>query len=432
MKYYYLESLGCPKNLVDSEVFAGIIEQSGYQSTTDPSLAEVIIVNTCGFILDAKQEAIDTILTLAENKTTGVCRHLIATGCLVKRYFDDIQRDIPEIDHLINLKDFPSFAQIFKASLPWQRRQLTPQHFAYLRISDGCNNHCSYCAIPAIRGVLISDPISELIQKARSYAAGGVKELIVTAQDTTQYGFDRDGKSHLIELLIELEKIAELEWIRLLYLHPAHLSDELIDYICTSKKVCHYFEVPVQHAADHLLLDMNRKIDQQRIRQIISRIRRNDPQAAIRTTFIVGHPGETEQDYEELMSFIEEMQFDRMGVFAYSEEEGTPSADLPDKVDEDTAELRKDQLMAIQMEISKIAMSRYYKKVLRVIIDEKSEDKEFDYVGRTQYDCPDIDGVVYLYGDARPGEIRDVRIIDTWEYDLVGKILKDKDDGDNE
>jgi ribosomal protein S12 methylthiotransferase len=432
MKYYYLESLGCPKNLVDSEVFAGIIEQSGYQSTNDPALAEVIIVNTCGFILDAKQEAIDTILTLADNKKTGKCQHLVATGCLVKRYFTDIQRDIPEIDHLVNLKDFPSFAQIFDSSQPWQRRQLTPRHYAYLRISDGCNNHCSYCAIPAIRGVLISNSISQLVAQAREIAAGGVKELIVTAQDTTQYGFDWDGKSHLIELLSELEYIPGFEWIRLLYLHPAHLSDELIDYICQSKKVCHYFEVPIQHASNHLLMDMNRKVDQKRIREIIARIRNKDPMAAIRTTFIVGHPGETEPDYEELMGFIEDMQFDRLGVFTYSEEEGTPSAELPDKVEEESAELRKDQLMAIQMEISKNAMSRYYKKVLRVIIDEKSEDKEYDYVGRTMYDCPEIDGVVYLYGDAKPGEIRDVRIIDTWEYDLVGKILKEKDELDNE
>ena len=431
MKYYYLESLGCPKNLVDSEVFAGIIEQRGYQYTTDPALAEVIIVNTCGFILDAKQEAIDTILTLAEQKKTGKCQHLVATGCLVKRYFADIQRDIPEIDHLVNLKDFSSFAQIFNSSQPWQRKQLTPRHYAYLRISDGCNNHCSYCAIPSIRGILISDPLDRLVAQAREMAASGVKELIVTAQDTTQYGYDWDNKSHLIELLIELENISDLNWIRLLYLHPAHLSNELIDHICQSNKICHYFEIPLQHAADHLLKDMNRKVDQKRIREIISRIRNKDPQAVIRTTFIVGHPGETEQDYEELMDFIEEMQFDRLGVFTYSEEEGTPSADLPDKVDEDTSELRRDQLMAIQMEISKIAMSKYYKKVIRVIIDEKSEDKEFDYIGRTAFDCPEIDGVVYLYGDAKPGEFKDVNIIDTWEYDLVGKILTEKEE-DNE
>jgi len=431
MKYYYLESLGCPKNLVDSEVFAGIIEQRGYQYTTDPALAEVIIVNTCGFILDAKQEAIDTILTLAEQKKTGKCQHLVATGCLVKRYFADIQRDIPEIDHLVNLKDFSSFAQIFNSSQPWQRKQLTPRHYAYLRISDGCNNHCSYCAIPSIRGILISDPLDRLVAQAREMAASGVKELIVTAQDTTQYGYDWDNKSHLIELLIELENISDLNWIRLLYLHPAHLSNELIDHICQSNKICHYFEIPLQHAADHLLKDMNRKVDQKRIREIISRIRNKDPQAVIRTTFIVGHPGETEQDYEELMDFIEEMQFDRLGVFTYSEEEGTPSADLPDKVDEDTSELRRDQLMAIQMEISKITMSKYYKKVIRVIIDEKSEDKEFDYIGRTAYDCPEIDGVVYLYGDTKPGEFKNVNIIDTWEYDLVGKILTEKEE-DNE
>ena len=428
MKHYYLESLGCPKNLVDSEIFAGIIENNDYQYTLDPSEADVIIINTCGFILDAKQEAIDTILTLSEYKKTGKCTKLIATGCLIRRYFNDIQRDLPEIDHLVDLKDFSSFSDIFAAPYTLKRRQLTPPHYAYLRISDGCNNHCSYCAIPSIRGKLQSEPVDKLVAQAREMATSGVKELIVTAQDTTQYGYDWDNKSHLIELLIELEKIPELEWIRLLYLHPAHLTDELIDHICQSDKICHYFEIPLQHAADHLLNDMNRKVDQKRVREIISLIRRNDPLAAIRTTFIVGHPGETEQDYDELMDFIEEMRFERLGVFNYSEEEGTPSADLPDKIDEDTAELRRDQLMAIQMEISKITMSRYYKKVIRVIIDEKSEDKEFDYIGRTAYDCPEIDGVVYIYGDATPGEFKNVMIIDTWEYDLVGKILSDKED----
>jgi len=428
MKYYYLESLGCPKNLVDSEIFAGIIENNDYQYTLDPSEADVIIINTCGFILDAKQEAIDTILALSEYKKTGKCTNLIATGCLVRRYFNDIKRDIPEIDHLVDLKDFSSFSEIFASPHIIRRRQLTPPHYAYIRISDGCNNHCSYCAIPSIRGKLISEPLDQLVEQARKMAASGVKELIVTAQDTTQYGYDWDNKSHLIELLIELEKIPELEWIRLLYLHPAHLNDELIDHICQSNKICHYFEIPLQHAADHLLKDMNRKVDQKRIREIISRIRNKDPQAVIRTTFIVGHPGETEQDYDELMDFIEEMRFERLGVFTYSEEEGTPSADLPDKIDEDTAELRRDQLMAIQMEISKIAMSKYYKKVIRVIIDEKSEDKEFDYIGRTAFDCPEIDGVVYIYGEATPGKFKNVMIIDTWEYDLVGKILSDKED----
>ncbi len=426
MKFYYLISLGCPKNLVDSEIFAGIIEQDGFTATDDPALAEVIIVNTCGFILDAKQEAIDTILELSEFKKAGNCRMLIATGCLIRRYISDLQRDIPEVDHYVDLKNFSQFAELFNGEEPYSRKQLTPQHFAYLRISDGCNNLCSYCAIPSIRGKLVSDPQHILIRQAEMMAASGVKELIITAQDTTQYGIDWDGNSHLIELLNELEKIDELEWIRLLYLHPAHLTDDLIDYICQSKKICHYFEVPLQHANERLLSLMNRRVDQKRIREIIRRIRGNDPFAAIRTTFIVGHPGETEQDFDELMGFIEEIQFDRMGVFTYSEEEGTRSAQLPEKVDGDLAELRKDQLMGVQMEISQQLLRRFQNKVIRVIIDGKSDDQEFDLMGRTRYDCPEIDGAVYLYGEAVPGEIRDVLIIDTWEYDLVGRIISEK------
>ncbi len=432
MKFYYLISLGCPKNLVDSEIFAGIIEQDGFTATDDPALAEVIIVNTCGFILDAKREAIDTILELSGFKKEGKCKMLIATGCLVRRYFSDLQRDIPEVDHFIDLKNFTQFADLFAREEPYNRKQLTPQHYAYLRISDGCNNLCSYCAIPSIRGKLVSDPAETLIRQAKMMAASGVKELIITAQDTTQYGIDWDGNSHLIELLKELEKIKDIEWIRLLYLHPAHLSDELIDYICQSEKICHYFEIPLQHANDRLLNLMNRKVDQKRTREIIKRIREKDTYAAVRTTFIVGHPGETEQDFDELMDFIEEMQFERLGVFTYSEEEGTRSAQLPEKVDGDLAELRKDQLMGIQMEISQQLLRRFQNKVIRVIIDGKSDDQEFNLMGRTRYDCPEIDGAVYLYGEAAPGEIRDVLIIDTWEYDLVGRIISEKEEKDYE
>jgi ribosomal protein S12 methylthiotransferase len=423
MKKYYLVSLGCPKNLVDSEIFAGIIQNSGYAATSHPELADVIIVNTCGFIQDAKQEAIDTILELSEYKITGVCQMLIATGCLVKRYFNDLKLELPEIDLLIDLKDFDSFAEIFSQNQPYARYQLTPLHYAYLRISDGCNNYCSYCAIPAIRGKLQSEPQKKIIRLAQNMADSGVKELIITAQDTTQYGFDWDGNSHLCELLMELEKIAAIKWIRLLYLHPAHLDEKLIDLIFNSKKICNYFEIPIQHASNIMLTNMNRKITKDRIKTLINYIRSYKEPSSVRTTLIVGHPGETEQDYEELVDFVREMRFERLGVFIYSEEEGTPSASLPDKVPYDIAELRKDQLMGIQMDISKDSLLWFLNKTIRVIIDEKAEEEEFDYLGRTRFDCPEIDGVVYLYGDASPGEIKDVLIIDTWEYDLVGKIL---------
>lgn len=416
-------SLGCPKNLVDSEVFAGIIQHAGYIHTDEPQEAEVIIINTCGFILSAKQEAIETILEAAQLKTEGKCKKLIATGCLVRRYYEDLKLDLPEIDELIDLKDFQKFAEVFDSDSTEERQQLTPPHYAYLRIADGCNNHCSYCAIPGIRGELISLPETEVIRQAKKIAQSGVKELIVTAQDTTQYGMDLWGESRLIELLKKLEEIEGFQWIRLLYLHPAHITDELIDYICQSKKICHYFEIPVQHCNNKLLKLMNRKVTKERIIEIIKRIREKDPDAVFRTTFIVGHPGETAEMYEELLDFIETYRFDRLGVFTYSEEEGTASAKLPDKVDEDTAQLRMDEIMSIQMEISAEIMQRWVDKTIPVIIDETCEDEDFDLIGRTQYDTPEIDGIVYVNGNAKPGEIHQVKITASWEYDLAGEII---------
>lgn len=416
-------SLGCPKNLVDSEVFAGIIQHAGYIHTDEPQEAEVIIINTCGFILSAKQEAIETILEAAQLKTEGKCKKLIATGCLVRRYYEDLKLDLPEIDELIDLKDFQKFAEVFDSDSTEERQQLTPPHYAYLRIADGCNNHCSYCAIPGIRGELISLPETEVIRQAKKIAHSGVKELIVTAQDTTQYGMDLWGESRLIELLKKLEEIEGFQWIRLLYLHPAHITDELIDYICQSKKICHYFEIPVQHCNNKLLKLMNRKVTKERIIEIIKRIREKDPDAVFRTTFIVGHPGETAEMYEELLDFIETYRFDRLGVFTYSEEEGTASAKLPDKVDEDTAQLRMDEIMSIQMEISAEIMQRWVDKTIPVIIDETCEDEDFDLIGRTQYDTPEIDGIVYVNGNAKPGEIHQVKITASWEYDLAGEII---------
>lgn len=420
---YHLVSLGCPKNLVDSEIFAGIIESTGYSHTEDPTEAEVIIINTCGFILPAKQEAIDTILEAAILKTQGKCQKLIVSGCLVKRYFADLQRDIPEIDELVDLKDFEAFSNIFSADETLKRKQLTPSHFAYLRIADGCNNHCSYCSIPAIRGDLESVLLEELVKQAKNMADAGVKELIVTAQDTTQYGMDIYGENRLIVLLSELEKIEGLQWIRLLYLHPAHISNELIDHICQSKKICHYFEIPLQHINDQMLETMNRKVTKARIIEIIKRIRRKDPLATIRTTFIVGHPGETEEMYNELLEFVEEQKFERLGVFIYSEEEDTPSAAIEQKVDEETAEMRQDQLMGRQMEISKEIMYRWLGQTMNIIVDAENEDEDFDYIGRSEYDCPEIDGVVHINGKVVPGEIRPMKIIASWEYDLVAKII---------
>jgi ribosomal protein S12 methylthiotransferase len=261
------------------------------------------------------------------------------------------------------------------------------------------------------------------VRQAKAIAKSGVKELIVTAQDTTQYGMDLYGERKLLPLLKELEKIEQLEWIRLLYLHPAHISNELIDHICQSEKICHYFELPLQHINDILLQSMNRHVTSERTIEIIKRIREKDPLATIRTTFIVGYPGETDEMYNELVEFVEKSRFERMGVFAFSEEEDTPAALLDHKIDEDIAEIRQDQLMGMQMDISSEIMRRWLGETMMVIIDDKSEDEDFDFVGRSQYDCPDIDGIVYINGQAKPGEIKKVKIVATWEYDLVGKII---------
>ena len=320
MKKYAIISLGCSKNLVDSEVFANIIEQSGYSITDKFEEAEVIIINTCGFILDAKEESIETVLAAAEHKKTGKCRKLVVTGCLVKRYFQNIKETIPEIDELIELKDFDNFAKIFKTKPTSERKLLTLPHFAYLRVSDGCNNHCSYCAIPSIRGKLTSVPIEKLVKEARSLVDNGVKELILTAQDTANYGVDIYGEHRLSQLLKELHQIENLEWIRILYLHPAHITTEIIDVIAHLPKFCKYFEIPIQHINNEILQSMNRKVTKERIKEIITEIRTKIPEAIIRTTLITGYPGESEDKYIELRDFIKEMKFERLGIFSYQKQ----------------------------------------------------------------------------------------------------------------
>ena len=423
MKKYAIISLGCSKNLVDSEVFANIIEQSGYSITDKLEEAKVIIINTCGFILDAKEESIDTILATAEHKKTGRCMKLIVTGCLVKRYFQKIKETIPEIDELIELKDFDKFAAIFGSKPTSDRKLLTLPHFAYLRVSDGCNNHCSYCAIPSIRGELKSVSIEKSINEARSLAGRGVKELIITAQDTANYGVDIYGKPCLSQLLKELHKIENLEWIRILYLHPAHITSEVIDTIASLPKVCKYFEIPIQHINNEILQSMNREVTKERIREIITEIRTKIPEAIIRTTLITGYPGESEDNYIELRDFIQEMRFERLGVFSYSKEEDTPAFDLAEQIPEKIAEKRKEEIMTLQQTISEDFLAGLIGKKIKVIIDRIGEKGEFPFEGRSYFDAPEIDGTVFIEeGKAEIGEIVTVEITDSWEYDLVGRI----------
>ncbi|MDA3814726.1 MAG: 30S ribosomal protein S12 methylthiotransferase RimO [Candidatus Cloacimonetes bacterium] len=424
MKKFAIISLGCSKNLVDSEVFAYITESAGYALTEDLQEAEVIIVNTCGFIIDAKEESISTILEAEVYKASGKCKKLIVTGCLVKRYFEDIKNSFPEIDEIIQLKDFSAFKNVFGTSTKEDRKLLTLPHFAYLRVSDGCNNHCSYCAIPAIRGALNSVPIEKLVNSTKSLVAAGVREIIITAQDTAQYGVDIYGEQKLPELLQKLNDIKDLDWIRILYLHPAHITSEIIDVIAKFPKVCKYFEIPIQHINNEILGSMNRKVTKERILEIILEIRVKIPDAVIRTTLITGYPGETEEKFTELKDFIKEMKFERLGAFAYSREEDTPAYDLGPQISEEVAEQRKDEIMQIQQDISEEFLAGLVGKKIKVIIDKKSIEEGFLFEGRSYFDSPEIDGVVFIMeGKASIGDIIEVEIIDAWEYDLIGKIV---------
>ena len=420
MKYHII-SLGCPKNLVDSERFSYLLEKAKYEFTPAMEVADLILINTCGFILDAKEEAIQTILEAIDVKKNN-CK-LIVTGCFVKRYFDDLKKEIPEIDHLVNLKDFVTFAHLLSVETDLKRKILTPAHFAYLRISDGCNNHCSYCAIPAIRGKLQSELPDDLLTEAEYLAKQGVKELIISAQDTTQYGKDLSDKPSLLSLLQKLSNFRQFQWIRLLYLHPAHVTKSMILELKKIPKLCPYFEIPFQHINDEMLKKMNRHTTKEHCIELIKTIRQEFPEAIIRTTFIVGFPGESEEAYQELKEFIQEARFERMGVFTYSREEGTAAAEMENQIPEEIAEARKDELMQIQQRISTEMLEKMVGKIVPVMIEEKSEMEDFCWVGRSIYDAPEIDGNVFMIdGDVQIGEIVNAEIIDSWEYDLVGKI----------
>lgn len=429
MKYHFT-SLGCPKNLVDSEVFTNILAEFKLEKTTDKEDADFQIINTCGFIQSAKEEAIDEILEAVETSKSNNSK-IIVTGCFVKRYKEELINEIPEVEHYIDLKDFQSFAEIFENEFntkyhktPFERDYLTPSHYGYLRVSDGCENYCAYCAIPLIRGKIKSESIESLVKEATKMVNSGVKELIITAQDTTLYGIDLYGKPKLDELLTELNKIQKLKWIRLLYLHPAHLTFENIDTFKRLEKVLPYFDIPLQHISDKMLKAMNRHVSKDRILDILNYIRKTITDSTIRTTFITGFPGETIKDFRELRDFIKDFKFDKLGVFNYSQEEDTPAFNFDNKVTEKTALKRKDELMMIQQEISESLLEKQVGKTLEVVIEDISQEEGIIFEGRSIYDAPEIDGTVFITeGKAAIGDIKKVKIIDSWEYDLVGKIL---------
>ena len=394
-------SLGCSKNLVDTEMMIGLFKDNKYTIVNNPKEADVIVINTCGFIESAKQEAINTILEMAEYKKNR-CKVLIAMGCLVQRYKKELEEAIPEVDLFLTIDEYEdawkTIEKVLRVNkeaenqnLDYMRREIsTGNTMAYLKIAEGCSNRCTYCAIPYIRGPFISRKIEDILEEAKKLADKGIKEIIVIAQDTTKYGIDLYGKPRLAELLDKLCKIDGIEWIRFLYSYPETITDELIEVVKKNEKICKYFDIPIQHISNSILKRMNRKSDSNSIREVIKKIRDNIPDVVIRTTLIVGFPGETEENFNELYDFVKETKFDKLGAFMYSKEDGTPAAKLKDQVHHMTKKRRYNKIMNLQKEISTDIQKKYVGKTYKVIIDSKSFDGKY-YIGRTYMDVPDID-----------------------------------------
>ena len=405
-------SLGCDKNLVDSEVMLGILADRGFEMTDTEDDADIIIINTCCFINDAKEESINTILEMAEYKKTGPCKALIVTGCLAQRYKQEIVDEIPEVDAVIGTSKydeiFDAVDQALKGShfldvddldrlpsVPGKRILTTGGHYAHLKIAEGCDKHCTYCIIPKIRGNYRSVPMEQLLAEAASLAEQGVKELILVAQETTLYGVDLYGKKSLHILLKELAKIKGIRWIRILYCYPEEIYPELIETIKNEKKVCHYLDMPIQHASDAILKRMGRRTTKAQLKETVSLLRKEIPDIVLRTTLIAGFPGETQEQHEELMEFVDEMEFERLGVFAYSPEENTPAASMPDQIPEEIKEERRDAILELQQEIAFDKAADMVGRTLYAMIEGKVAD-EPAYVARTYADSPDIDGYVFV------------------------------------
>ncbi len=428
-------SLGCSKNLVVTEEIIGLFKKHGYEITNDASEAEVLLINTCGFIESAKKEAIDTILEMADYKKYK-CKYLIVTGCLVQRYEEDLRKEMPEVDLFVSIKDYDYLWEridnlINKKDnvdyLNFMDRYITTgDSMAYLKIAEGCSNYCTYCAIPYIQGRYVSRDYDEIIEEAKMLAKKGIKELVVIAQDTTKYGVDLYGKSRLAELLDDLCKIDGFKWIRFLYSYPESIDDELISVVKKNDKICNYFDIPIQHIADGILKRMNRKTTGNDIRNIITKLRKEIPNVILRTTLIVGFPGETEEDFKELCEFVKESKFDRLGAFSYSAEDGTPAAKFTDQINESIKEDRRNKIMELQQSISTNNLKNKVGKKYECLIENITEDGEY-YIGRSYMDVPSEDGVIYIENDGT-GMINEfvlVEITDNNEYDLFGKIVKE-------
>lgn len=435
-----LVSLGCAKNQTDAEIMLGILASDGFALTHDPAEADIIIVNTCGFIETAKQESIDAILEMAQYKE-GRCRLLIATGCLAERYSSDILKELPEVDAIVGTGDYDKIAEVIRRAFNGEKPVIcghkertieerlprilsTPSYTAYLKIADGCDNNCTYCAIPMIRGHFRSRKIEDITDEARSLAESGVKELILIAQDTSRYGIDLYGEYSLDKLLEELVKIEGIEWIRVHYFYPEAITDSLIDTMAKYDKICNYIDMPVQHGNNYILKRMARRTTQEEMLRKIEKIREKMPDCTIRTSIIVGFPGETREHFDDLYKFVKKVRFDRMGVFTYSQEEDTPAASFPDQIDEDVKDERLDSLMTLQQGISLELNKQKIGKTLEVIAEGYDEDN-FLFYGRSRGDSIEVDGKVYFAAEDEifAGDIVDVEILDADEYDLTGKVV---------
>lgn len=433
-------SLGCDKNLVDSEMMIGMIQEKGFEVTDDENEAEVVVINTCCFINDAKQESIDTILQMAELKKSGQVKALLVTGCLAQRYKEEIQKEIPEVDEILGTSAFDQIAEAIEEVLKGlghnhfedingkpisgkKRSITTGGHYAYLKIAEGCDKHCTYCIIPKVRGNYRSVEMDVLVNEAKQLALSGVKELILVAQETTVYGKDIYGKKCLPDLLKKLAEIDGIVFIRLLYCYPEEITDELIDVMKSEQKICHYLDMPIQHASDTILKRMGRKTNQQDIRNIVTKLRQEIPDICLRTTLITGFPRESVDDHKELVKFVKEMQFDRLGVFTYSPEEDTVAAKMKGQILPFIKERRKNEIMKIQQKIAfRKAEETIGKKVTALIEGKLVEDNIF--IGRTYKDAPNVDGYVFVHSDRElvTGDVVTVRIIESNEYDLIGEI----------
>ncbi len=441
MKILFL-SLGCDKNLVDSEVMLGMLTSRGYEITDDENEADVIIINTCCFIHDAMEESIQNILDMAEYKKNGKAKALIVTGCLAQRYRQEILDEIPEVDEVLGTT---AIDQIIRAvdqalegkkevilsdlnalPLPDAKRAVsTGGHFAYLKIAEGCDKHCTYCIIPKLRGAYRSIPMEHLLKEARELAGQGVKELILVAQETTLYGKDIYGEKSLHRLVKELCRINGIQWIRILYCYPEEITDELIQVMKEEKKVCHYLDLPIQHANDQVLKRMGRRTTKQELIDIVSKLRKEIPDICLRTTLITGFPGETREQHEELMDFVDEMEFDRLGVFTYSPEEGTPAAEMQDQVDEEVKKERQAELMELQQEVAFDKAEEMKGREVLVMIEGKVAD-ENAYVGRTYRDAPNVDGLIFINTEEElvSGDFVRVKVTGALDYDLIGGLVE--------